>query len=101
MRLKQKGRGWMIVLKIIGALVVIGLAFVLYQRFTRGSLQYPDITLNVTSAAFENKGAIPVKYTGRGENVSPDLKIGKLDEKVVSIAILMDDLDFPIGAYNH
>ena len=58
--------------------------------------------INVTSPAFDNLGAIPDKYTGRGDDVSPPLGITGLTEDAISIAIIMDDLDVPWSAnFNH
>lgn len=55
-----------------------------------------DQELSVTSDAFENGGEIPIKYTGRAEDVSPELKLSALSEEAKSIAIIMEDLDIPV-----
>lgn len=64
-----------------------------------------DITyeknLTVTSPAFEEGGTIPVRYTGDGEDVSPALTLSELSLDAKSIALVMDDLDFPLRTYNH
>ncbi len=86
---------------IVIGLLLAGMAFIFYQRQLRAGIVYPAENLTVTSTAFENGGAIPVRFTGRGEDISPDLSFGPLDGKAQSIAILMDDIDHPIGAYNH
>mgnify|MGYP000984424736 CR=1 FL=1 len=58
--------------------------------------------LNVTSTAFESDGAIPVRYTGYGEDVSPALYLSDPDARAQSIAIVMDDVDHPIKPnFNH
>ena len=58
--------------------------------------------LTVTSSAFAEGGKIPVKYTGRGEDISPDLQLSAISEKARSIAVIMDDLDVPgIGILTH
>jgi Raf kinase inhibitor-like YbhB/YbcL family protein len=59
-----------------------------------------DIT--VTSSAFEPGGAIPEKYTGEGEDVSPALSWDKLPEGTRSVAVFCHDPDAPLakpGAY--
>lgn len=59
-------------------------------------------TLNIESNAFEHNGFMPEKYTGRGEDISPQLTINGISSNAKSIAIVMDDLDVPfIGTYNH
>ncbi|MFR6272805.1 MAG: YbhB/YbcL family Raf kinase inhibitor-like protein [Blautia sp.] len=57
--------------------------------------------LIVSSPCFEDGGLIPVKYTGHGEDVSPELVLDDLSEMAESIAIIMDDMGHPIPAYNH
>ena len=51
--------------------------------------------MKVSSAAFANNGVIPIKYTGFGEDVSPELTITDVPEDTVSLAIILDDLDVP------
>ncbi len=58
--------------------------------------------LTVTSDAFVEGGKIPVKYTGRAEDISPGLKLSAISDKAKSIAVIMDDLDIPIkGILTH
>ncbi|NLV35208.1 MAG: YbhB/YbcL family Raf kinase inhibitor-like protein, partial [Clostridiaceae bacterium] len=57
--------------------------------------------LKVESDAFENGGNIPVKHTGKGEDVSPSLMLDGICQDAVSMVVIMDDLDFPLGTYNH
>ncbi len=101
MKPKKRENGRKIILIIAIGLLLAGAAFVFYQRHVRAGIAYPKENLAVTSTAFENGGAIPKRHTGRGEDVSPELSFGPLNIKAQSIAILMDDMDHPIGAYNH
>lgn len=57
--------------------------------------------LIVSSPRFEEGGLIPVKYTGHGEDISPELVLEGLSSKAVSLAIIMNDMGHPIPAYNH
>ena len=52
--------------------------------------------LIVFSPCFEDGGLIPVKYTGHGEDVSPELVLDDLSEMAESVAIIMDDMGHPI-----
>jgi hypothetical protein len=44
---------------------------------------------------------IPVKYTGQGENISPDLFWRDTPDGVVSFALICDDPDAPAGTWVH
>jgi Raf kinase inhibitor-like YbhB/YbcL family protein len=88
---------------IIGVCVtaVLIAVFVFYRRMTAQNYVNPVVNLDVTSEAFEDGGMIPVKYTGRGEDISPQLKLNEVNPKAETIAVIMDDIDHPFGLYNH
>ena len=89
---------------LFGFLVLIFLiiAIVGYKRITKvADYVNPTENLKVTGAAFVDGGSIPKKHTGRGEDVSPPLKIHSPVFEASSIAIIMDDIDHPLGVFNH
>jgi len=45
--------------------------------------------------------SFPEMYTCGGENLSPPVEIGGLDESVVSIAMILEDPDAPRGTFVH
>ena len=49
----------------------------------------------VSSTAFKNNETIPLKHTGFGEDVSPELTIAETPDGTVSFAVVLDDLDVP------
>ena len=58
--------------------------------------------LDIRCPSFWEDGGMPRKHTGFGEDVSPEICIGGLPGDVVSLAIVMDDLDIPLmGELNH
>ena len=57
--------------------------------------------LKVFSPCFEDGGLIPVKYTGHGEDQSPELVLESLSTDAVSVAVILNDMDHPVPAYNH
>lgn len=83
-----------------GFILLAALAVTIIRRVNSMDLSLTE-NLNVTSNAFTNGGTIPVKYTGKGEDISPDLELSALAPGAKSIAIIMDDLDFPMGVFNH
>jgi Raf kinase inhibitor-like YbhB/YbcL family protein len=90
-----------ILLIVVAGLLLLGAAFLFFERQKRAAITYPGENIAVTSTAFENGGTIPKRYTGRGEDISPEMSFGPFHEKAQTIAVIMDDLDHPIGAFNH
>ena len=59
------------------------------------------MTLQLSSPAFEDGTAIPQKYSCDGEDISPALNWSMPPERTVSIALIMDDPDAPVGTWVH
>lgn len=53
--------------------------------------------MSASSAAFEEGGDIPQKYTCEGDNISPPLLVEGVPEEAQSVALIMDDPDVPSG----
>ena len=54
--------------------------------------------MQLTSAAFEPRGAIPTKHSAYGDNVSPPLEWTAPPEGTRSFAVFMHDPDAPLAA---
>lgn len=52
-------------------------------------------------SAFPNGGNVPPKFTGDGENVSPELSWSGVPAGAKSFALVMDDPDAPAGTWVH
>lgn len=63
--------------------------------------QEATMGLTVTSTAFSAGGTIPVRYTGQGANVSPDLAWSDVRDGTASFALVCDDPDAPSGTWVH
>lgn len=58
--------------------------------------------LNITSSAVKEGGWMPVRYSCRGENCSPDFNLNGISSDAKSIAITLDDASHPFFPnYNH
>jgi len=53
------------------------------------------------SSAFENGAAIPRRFTGEGEDLSPPLSWGDAPAGTKSFALVCDDPDAPAGTWHH
>ena len=57
--------------------------------------------IKIASSAFENGGLIPSRYTCDGEDISPPLQWEQVPEGTMSIALICDDPDAPMGTFVH
>jgi Raf kinase inhibitor-like YbhB/YbcL family protein len=64
-------------------------------------LEVVEMTLSISSPAFQDGERIPAKYTCEGQNVSPQLEGSGVPEKAQSLALIMDDPDAPGGTFTH
>jgi hypothetical protein len=60
-----------------------------------------DLTITLTSGAFEDGGEIPSRHTCEGQNVSPPLSFAGVPEGARSLALTVDDPDAPVGTFAH
>lgn len=58
-------------------------------------------TVKIRSYGFENNGFIPQEYTCDGENMSPPILWGPLQNGTKSVAIIVDDPDAPKKNFVH
>ncbi len=79
--------------KIFVILVLMSIAIFI----TGGDL----MALEVKSAAFEEGGSIPPKYTGKGEDISPPLEWSDIPQGTKSLALICDDPDAPMMTWIH
>ena len=59
------------------------------------------MALVITSSVFSEGQAIPNRYTCDGPDVSPDLAWSGVPETAVSLALICDDPDAPMGTWVH
>ncbi len=57
--------------------------------------------IKVSSAAFEEGGMIPGKYTCDEEDISPPLAWDSIPEGTKTLALICDDPDAPMGTWVH
>lgn len=57
--------------------------------------------IKISSAAFEEGGMIPAKYTCDEEDVSPPLAWDSIPEGTKTLALICDDPDAPMGTWVH
>ena len=62
----------------------------------------PEVVVMVlTSPAFQDGEAIPVKYSGEGQDISPELTWSGVPNGTQSFVLIMDDPDAPGGVFTH
>lgn len=65
------------------------------------SARAEEISVEVSSAAFPDGGAIPKRYSFGDRNISPPLSWSGLPAGTESVALLCDDPDAPAGTWTH
>jgi Raf kinase inhibitor-like YbhB/YbcL family protein len=61
----------------------------------------PTAGWSLTSLAFDDRGRIPRRHTGDGDDVSPELTWSDPPEGTVELALICDDPDAPAGTWTH
>ncbi len=64
-------------------------------------LEEGEMTLSVSSQAFQEGESIPIKYTCEGQDVSPPLTWSESPAGTQSFALIVDDPDAPGGVFTH
>lgn len=60
-----------------------------------------EMAFELTSTAFTNGQAIPRKYTCDGDDISPPLEWANEPQGTLSLALIADDPDAPVGTWVH
>ena len=82
-------------------LILIFSAFALTWAVALCALDPPSTALKVTSTAFEQGAAIPLKHTCDGQDLSPPLAWAGVPPGAKSLAVVCDDPDAPAGTWDH
>lgn len=89
------GRGLLLALAAPGMVLACG------QGRNTDLQQEVAVSIRVESSAFAAGGAIPMKYTCDGQNVSPPLAWSGVPAEARSLALIVDDPDAPRGTFVH
>ncbi len=57
--------------------------------------------MKIISFDFKNNNKIPIRFTGDGENINPNLAIEGIPTNTKSLALIVDDPDAPSGTWVH
>ncbi len=57
--------------------------------------------MRITSPVFEEGKPIPAKHTCMGDDINPPLEIEGVPKETVSLVLIMDDPDAPVGTWDH
>lgn len=81
-------------------LIVLGIFCFTYPLFSKNKEVHMN-KLVVSSPAFKNGEFIPSKYTCDGENISPEIRIEGIPSNTMSLVLINDDPDAPMGTWDH
>ncbi len=93
----------------IPLLLLLILAIFIFVRYTQNykkteqkfSQLNKQLSMKITSPAFENNQSIPPKYTCNGENINPPLEFSDVPPDTKSLVLIVDDPDAPMGTWVH
>ncbi len=57
--------------------------------------------MKLTSPDFKHNQKIPIRFTGDGENINPNLIVENIPEDTKSLVLIVDDPDAPAGTWIH
>jgi Raf kinase inhibitor-like YbhB/YbcL family protein len=75
--------------------VLLGLFLSFMLMFSSG------YAMKLSSAAFTDNGFIPIKYSCKGEDISPPLQWTETPPETQSFVLILSDPDAPMGAWDH
>jgi Raf kinase inhibitor-like YbhB/YbcL family protein len=61
----------------------------------------PANNITLSTPAFAQGKAIPVQYAYKGQNISPEVRIGNVPANAKSLVLIVDDPDAPAGLWTH
>ena len=82
------------------AFAVLAILFVACQPCVHAKERVIE-KLEVTSSAFKEGEMIPRKYSGYGENISPEINWSKPPIGTKCFALICEDPDAPVGIWTH
>jgi Raf kinase inhibitor-like YbhB/YbcL family protein len=98
------GGGFSAAGRISLALIVLGLVAGPLVGCGSGTAIIPEegeMTMSVSSPAFQEGESIPLRYTCEGEDISPQLTWSEPPAETQSLALIVDDPDAPGGVFTH
>jgi Raf kinase inhibitor-like YbhB/YbcL family protein len=57
--------------------------------------------MNISTPAFAQGDPIPSQYAQKGQNISPEVRIGNVPANTRSLVLIVDDPDAPMGLWTH
>ena len=76
--MKKKRTKWIVIATITVAVIIAAIVFLNKRGATDIFVDESIQRVDVSSTAFENMGAIPDRYTGNGDDISPDFQLSAL-----------------------
>jgi hypothetical protein len=94
----KNNAGWWADGKISDSDFIKGIQFLIKSSVIK---LHVDVSMKLSSVAFENNSMIPSEYTCDGQDISPPFTISGVPSKAKSLALVMDDPDAPGGTFTH
>jgi Raf kinase inhibitor-like YbhB/YbcL family protein len=89
------------ILALVTGLCLVAMLLVSCADGEQPLVEEGEMALSITSAAFQEGGKIPDKYTCKGQDISPALAWSEPPGGTQSFALIMDDPDALGGVFTH
>ena len=87
-----------IIVIIIGIILLSLIIFIYLNKNNEENIYLNKMEIK---SVFVNNGYIPIKYTGKGEDINPKIDILNIPDNAESLVLIVDDPDAPVGTWVH
>lgn len=88
--------------KIFAIFIIIVILAIIYFALTKQrSENFSFKNMKISSPNFSNNEFIPVDFTCDGKDINPEIHINEIPENALSLVLIVDDPDAPMGVWTH
>jgi Raf kinase inhibitor-like YbhB/YbcL family protein len=82
-------------------IIIVILAIIYFALIKQRSENFSFKNMKISSPNFSNNEFIPVDFTCDGKDINPEIYIDEVPENTLSLVLIVDDPDAPMGVWTH